>query len=294
MQQRAHLLWAVTAVAFAASVAATASANTDDAAATAAVPAAFDHPAGWHTKHDIERIRAQIASGQEPWSAAFKALMDENATGPGDATLDYKPSAGTVVCRDCGPAPPGQPKWDAHNETGNNEFMDDARNAYYMMVKWIATNNTSYADAAEGVIDAWSGNLTGTYIIPHAACLSVALYAYVRTLELRHRSHLTLCLPSSCAEFAGFAQMLAAGIYGGHMAQAAELLAFAKPSWPFKARAQRMFLDIIHPACSLFCGRTSDSPPQPRPQTCEKGANGNWCVTSICSEAFSVLSLAPC
>ena len=62
------------------------------------------------------------------------------------------------------------------------------------------------------------------------------------------------------------------------MAQAAELLAFAKPSWPFKARAQRMFLDIIHPACSLFCGRTSDSPPQPRPQTCEKGANGNWCV----------------
>ena len=163
MQQRAHLLWAVTAVAFAASVAATASANTDDATATAAVPAAFDHPAGWHTKHDIERIRAQIASGQEPWSAAFKALMDENATGPGDATLDYKPSAGTVVCRDCGPAPPGQPKWDAHNETGNNEFMDDARNAYYMMVKWIATNNTSYADAAEAVIDAWSGQLTGSY-----------------------------------------------------------------------------------------------------------------------------------
>ena len=79
-------------------------------------------------------------------------------------------------------------------------------------------------------------------------------------------------------EWAGFAQMLAAGIYGGHMAQAAELLAFAKPNWRFKARAQRMFLDIIHPACSLFCGRTSDSPPLPRPQTCEKGANGNWCV----------------
>lgn len=169
MQQRAHLLWAAVAVAFAASAAAAASANTDDAAAARAAGPAFDHPAGWHTKHDIERIRAQIASGQEPWSTAFKALMDENATGPGDATLDYKASAGTVVCRDCGPVPPGKPKWDAHNETGNNEFQNDARNAYYMMVKWIATNNASFADAAEGVIDAWSGNLTGTYIIPRVS-----------------------------------------------------------------------------------------------------------------------------
>ena len=88
------------------------------------------------------------------------------------------------------------------------------------------------------------------------------------------------CLLALHAEFAGFAQMLAAGIYGSHMAQAAELLAFAKPGWQFKARAQRMFLDVIHPACSLFCGRTSDTPPLPRPQTCDKGANGNWCVPS--------------
>ena len=93
------------------------------------------------------------------------------------------------------------------------------------------------------------------------------------------------------AEFAGFAQMLAAGIYGSHMAQAAELLAFAKPGWQFKARAQRMFLDVIHPACSLFCGLTSGTPPLPRPQTCDKGANGNWCVPP--SPACLALS-APC
>ena len=92
------------------------------------------------------------------------------------------------------------------------------------------------------------------------------------------RCHISRCLLALHAEFAGFAQMLAAGIYGSHMAQAAELLAFAKPGWQFKARAQRMFLDVIHPACSLFCGRTSDTPPLPRPQTCDKGANGNWCV----------------
>jgi hypothetical protein len=123
---------------------------------------AFEHPAGWHTKRDIERIRAQIKSGREPWVTAYKALMDENSVGTGGATLDYQPSPGRVVCRDCGPAPPGKPPWDAHNETGNNEFQEDARAAYYLMVKWIATDNLSYATAAENVIDAWSAQLTGT------------------------------------------------------------------------------------------------------------------------------------
>ena len=52
------------------------------------------------------------------------------------------------------------------------------------------------------------------------------------------------------------------------LAQAAELLAFAKPGtgpggWPLKARAQDMFRRVVHPACSLFCGRTNDGWPQP-------------------------------
>ena len=152
-------LWLAVTVAFATSAAA---GSADTGPAPSGV--AFDHPSGWHTKGDIKRIRAQIASGQEPWATAFKALMDKNAVGPGDATLDYKPSPGKVVCRDCGPAPPGAPPWDAHNETGNGPFSQDARTAYYMMVKWIATSNISYADAAEGVIDAWSAQLTGTSI----------------------------------------------------------------------------------------------------------------------------------
>ena len=82
--------------------------------------------------------------------------MDKSSVGTGDATLDYRPSPGRVVCRDCGPAPPGKPPWAGHNETGNNQFQQDARAAYYLMVKWIATDNSSYATAAENVIDAWS------------------------------------------------------------------------------------------------------------------------------------------
>ena len=50
--------------------------------------------------------------------------------------------------------------------------------------------------------------------------------------------------------FSGHDQMLAVGLYGGHLAQAAELLAYAKPSWALKGRAQTMFRQACDP---LLC-----------------------------------------
>lgn len=58
------------------------------------------------------------------------------------------------------------------------------------------------------------------------------------------------------------------------------------PRWPLKARAQDMFRDVFHPVCDNFCGRTSTGPPQPSPQNCSYGANGNWdtsCMSAVAS-----------
>lgn len=123
------------------------------------------------------------------------------------------------------------------NSTGNYEFMVDSIAAYYLMVRWIATSDVSHVTATIRIIDAWSATLEG---------------------------------------FGGHDQMLAAGIYGSHLAQAAELASYANPSWEQKARAQKMFREVIHPVCSQFCGRTNNGPPQPSPQNCSHGANGNW------------------
>ena len=82
--------------------------------------------------------------------------------------------------------------------------------------------------------------------------------------------------------------MLAIGLYGGHMAQAAELLAYAKPGWPLKSRAQQMFREVMHPGCDQFCGRSNGGWPQPPPQTCSNCANGNWdavCMSGVASWA---------
>ena len=134
------------------------------------------------------------------------------------------------------------------NSSGDTEFSSDCVAAYYAMMKWIVTRNEKWTAAAERIIDAWSGQLQG---------------------------------------FGGWDQMLAAGLYGGHLAQAAELLAHAKPDWPLKRRAQAMFRNVLHPVCGQICGRDSDGPPMPRPQACEMGhgANGNW--DAVCMDGIS-------
>jgi hypothetical protein len=150
------------------------------------------HPGGWHTAADIQRVRDQIAAHAEPWSSAKDKLM---ASGPNE---DYKPSAVTIVARGGGGSDQG----------GNSALQRDASNAYTLMIKWVATNDPRYGDAAIRVIDAWSNVLI---------------------------------------EIKGGDARLAAGIYGNKFSQAAELAAYYKPDWPNKGRAQKMFLTVFYP-----------------------------------------------
>eukprot|EP00036_Acanthoecidae_sp_10tr_P002586 CAMPEP_0182930890 /NCGR_PEP_ID=MMETSP0105_2-20130417/26658_1 /TAXON_ID=81532 ORGANISM="Acanthoeca-like sp., Strain 10tr" /NCGR_SAMPLE_ID=MMETSP0105_2 /ASSEMBLY_ACC=CAM_ASM_000205 /LENGTH=392 /DNA_ID=CAMNT_0025069231 /DNA_START=8 /DNA_END=1182 /DNA_ORIENTATION=- len=139
------------------------------------------------------------------------------------------------------------------NNTGNLQYERDSIAAYYSMVRWLGTADPDdakpHALLAMRIIDAWAMTITG---------------------------------------FAGHNQMLAAGIYGSHMAQAAELLAYAVPEWPGRPAAEAMFRDVIYPVCSQFCGRTNLGPPLPPQQSCDHGANGNWdtaCMSMVASVA---------
>jgi hypothetical protein len=156
-------------------------------------PAAdFVHPGGWTTVADIRRVRQALAAGREPWVSSAKTLL---ANGP---KADYRPRAVAVVIRGTGGVDQG----------GNSNLQNDASNAYTLMIKWVATNDPKYGDAAIRVIDAWSEVLT---------------------------------------RIGGGDARLAAGIYGNKIAQAAELAAYYKPDWPNKARAQKMFLNVFYP-----------------------------------------------
>jgi len=209
-----------------------------------AVAGPFEHPAGWHTKSDIARVRGYIAGGLEPWKTATAYLLNDTSL-----TASFKPSPAATVCRTCcsvACCPPGNASCGAVNSGG---LERDGIASYYLMLRWVATNDSVWLDVAERVIDAWSATLIG---------------------------------------FTGHDQMLAVGLYGGHMAQAAELLSYAKPDWAGKSRAQAMFREVFHPGCSQFCGRTNTGWPQPAPQNCENCANGNWdavCMSGVASWA---------
>ena len=151
--------------------------------------------------------------GLEPWKTATAYLLNDTSL-----TASFKPSPAATVCRTCcsvACCPPGNASCGAVNSGG---LERDGIASYYLMLRWVATNDSVWLDVAERVIDAWSATLIG---------------------------------------FTGHDQMLAVGLYGGHMAQAAELLSYAKPDWAGKSRAQAMFREVFHPGCSQFCGRTN-------------------------------------
>ncbi len=152
------------------------------------------HPGGWHTAADIARIRKAVGAGQEPVKSASARLL---GSGP---RADFRPSPLATVSR-------------GTDNTGNANLAGNASQAYALMIKWVATNDLAYADAAIRVLDGWSGIFT---------------------------------------RFTGTDARLGAGIYGNLFAQAAELAAYARPLWPNKARAQSMFRNVFLPLIVNF------------------------------------------
>jgi hypothetical protein len=98
-------------------------------------------------------------------------------------------------------------------ETGATDGSDkhlrhDSTHAFTLMIKWIATNDSRFGDAAIRVIDGWSEKIK---------------------------------------KISGRDAKLAAGIYGNKLAQAAELASHFNPNWIHKKRAQHMFENVFYP-----------------------------------------------
>ena len=96
--------------------------------------AAMIHPGGWHTQADLEHIRAEVAAGQEPWKGACERLEKSEA----------------------------EPNYQARivpNITDAYAIERDGHAAYVLAIKWVATGDASYAQAAIGIINAWSSTV---------------------------------------------------------------------------------------------------------------------------------------
>ncbi len=152
---------------------------------------ALVHPGGWHTQADLALIRSKVAAGEEPWISGWNAIKNR------DAGTDYTASVSTIM-------------------TARSGLSEDGHAAYVLAIKWVASGDQKYADAAINIIDAW-----------------------VNTVEDFDVEGPTLTLSTA----------------GGHMAQAAEILAHGfdgEAGWSKKSisKAKTWFEKVVYPYTS--------------------------------------------
>jgi hypothetical protein len=131
-----------------------------------------------------------VASGKEPWNSAWQALQK---TGP---NIDMQPHV-------------------AEDVANGYWTQDQGHAAYVLSIKWVASGDAKYAQAAIRIIDAWT----------------------------------------STVKTATAAGTMRNGIGGSQMANAAEILAYGfkgSAGWPAGnvARAQKWFKDVLYPCVS--------------------------------------------
>lgn len=162
--------------------------------AASAAAREFVHPGGLHTQADLDRMKAKVAAGESPWIEGWNALLQDRK-----ARNDYKP----------GPH---------RHMVSRQRAQDDANAAYLNALRWLISGDTSHADCAVRILDAWSGTVSE---VPK-----------------------------------GDNQPGLSGIPVGTFAIAAELMR-SYPGWSAgdQTRFKRMLLDFMYPVCHDFLVR---------------------------------------
>jgi hypothetical protein len=109
--------------------------------------AKFDHPGALHTSEDIKRIKLHVAAKDEPWYTAYQHLSTRPL-----AQTTWKSDPKTVLVRG---APPNGTNLTQNYPTAYR----DAHSAYALTLRWLITDNTTFADAAVQILNGWGSTL---------------------------------------------------------------------------------------------------------------------------------------
>jgi hypothetical protein len=106
--------------------------------------AAFVHPGLLFVRADLERMRAMVNAGTEPYLAGWERLRTDSR-----ASLDYVPTPFAVVTRTSG-----------GTGEGNVELRADAMRAFLHAVQWFVSEDAAHAEKSAEILGAWAGTLT--------------------------------------------------------------------------------------------------------------------------------------
>ena len=112
-----------------------------------AADASFAHPGMLHTQADLNRMRAMVNARTEPWKAGWDRLVANSHSAAG-----WGPNPQETVVRGATPDGPAENYWILFN---------DIHAAYQNALRWKITGDTSHADTARDICNAWSETLQG-------------------------------------------------------------------------------------------------------------------------------------
>ena len=105
-------------------------------------PGAFTHPGLLNTEADFERMRTQVALGQEPWISNYNALKSNWMAQSGG----WAPHAQATITRG------------SFNDS--SRLYNDIAVAYSSALVWKISGDTAYADQAVTILNAWAYTFT--------------------------------------------------------------------------------------------------------------------------------------
>jgi len=88
------------------------------------------HPGGWHSQADLTLIREKVAAREEPWISAWDAIRGDSPN------ANYRTNVSRQI-------------------TSNGAMSGAGFAAWVLTMKWVASGEQAYADAAIGIIDDW-------------------------------------------------------------------------------------------------------------------------------------------
>jgi hypothetical protein len=133
---------------------------------------AFVHPGMLHTEADFTRMRAKVSASASPWITGWNILSANS-----HASASYTPSPAAVIYRGA----------DGIHAENYGQLYNDIAAAYALALRWKISNNTTYANTAVKILNAWSSTLTSLQGTADAY-LAAGIYGYefANAAEIMH------------------------------------------------------------------------------------------------------------
>ncbi len=133
----------------------------------------FVHPGLLHTKAHLDRMKAMVAKGAEPWKGGFEKLKAQT-----QSNADWRVR---------GPFP--SISRDASTRLPFVQFDQDGNAAYQNALMRCITLDERYAKKSVEILNAWSGTLTNIVGKDSQLCASLGGFKYANAAKLMRHSY---------------------------------------------------------------------------------------------------------